>query len=113
MDHWNGVADSNRVSADDDFLDDQPKDFLPLDHIQSLRSGAESAAKLRECFGKSQVSGLVFRRDLQRVKLGFDGLLLFAQIRYALSQLGQSDQFFLIRSHKPCDVVLQTRVLLP
>ena len=36
--NWNGVSDSDGLSADDNFLNYQPKDLLPFDHIQSLGS---------------------------------------------------------------------------
>jgi len=44
--NWNGVSDSDGVSADDNFLNDQPKDLLSFDHIQSLGSATESAPEL-------------------------------------------------------------------
>jgi len=107
------VSDSDCLTADQNFLDDQPNDFLPLDHIQCLGSGAKSPTKLGKCFGKSQVCGLILRRYLERVQLRFESLLLLAQTRYALPQLGQRDQFFLIGGHKARHMVFQPRVLLP
>ena len=44
--NWNGVSDSDGLSADDNFLNEQPKDLLPFDDIQSLGSATESAPKL-------------------------------------------------------------------
>ncbi len=42
-----GMSDSNRITANQDLLHDQTKDFLPLHSIQSLGSNTEFAAKLR------------------------------------------------------------------
>jgi hypothetical protein len=43
--HWYGVADSNRINANQYFLHDQTKDFLPLQGIQSFGSDTEFATK--------------------------------------------------------------------
>jgi hypothetical protein len=43
----NGMSDSNRITANQDLLHNQAKDFLPLHSVQSFGSVAEFATKLR------------------------------------------------------------------
>ena len=45
--HWNGVSDSNRFAANQNLLHNQPKNFLPLNNVQSPGSNTEFATKLR------------------------------------------------------------------
>src|SRR6266850_1127322 len=44
--HRNGMPDSNRITADQDFLDNQSEDFLPLSGFESFGLDTQFATKL-------------------------------------------------------------------
>ena len=71
------MSDSNRITADEDFLHNQTEDFLSLYRIESLSADSEFATKLRQRLGKTQVSRLILRSKVEGVQFGGYGLFVF------------------------------------
>jgi hypothetical protein len=55
---------------------------------------------------------LIGRRERQRLQLGIDCLLLFAQNRHALTKLFQAQQFLLIGSQQLLDNIARPHLLI-
>jgi hypothetical protein len=53
------MSDSNRITANEDFLHDQTEDLLPLQCVESFGADTQLATELGQCCGQAQVSGLI------------------------------------------------------
>ncbi len=100
------MADDNGIAADQDFLNQQPCDFLLFGYVKRIRPSAQLRAKVRQRLGQTQVTRLIGCGERERLQLGIDCLLLFAQRRHALTELFKAQQFFLIRGQQPLDAIL-------
>ena len=73
------MADRDVVGADQDVADDESDDLLALGDGEVLGVGGEPCAEAFECLGELEVGLGVVQFGLERVELGLQGGLAFAQ----------------------------------
>ena len=76
------MADGQRVQPDPDFFDDESHDLLALTDIERVRSRAERGPKRGQGIAEAHIAGLVGGRELQRLPLRREGLLLVPERRH-------------------------------
>ena len=77
------MPDDDRVVADEDLLDDQAHDLLPLNHVERVGGAAQTTEERRKRLGKAQECGAIG-------SLVGDGLQLAVQRLLALPQQGHA-----------------------
>ena len=76
------MADGQRVQADPDFFDDESHDLLALADIERGRSRAERGPKRGQGLAEAHIVCLVGGREIQRLSLRREGLLLLPKCRH-------------------------------
>ena len=64
------MADHDRVVVDEDLLDDEPHDSLPLHDVERLGRRAQAREKRRQGLGQAQMGGALASLLDQGVQLG-------------------------------------------
>ena len=63
------MANHERVVADEDLLDEEPHDPLPLQDVERLSRRSQARQKRREGFSQAQMRGTIVGLFHQRVQL--------------------------------------------
>ena len=79
------MANHERVVADEDLLDEEPHDPLPLHDIERLGRRPQARQKRREGFGETQMRGAVASLFHQRIQLLLQRLFALTQQRHPLA----------------------------
>ncbi len=74
------MADRDVVFADQDLTDDEPDDLLALLDGQGLGVCGEAGVEAFECLGELEVGLGIVQFGVERVELGLQGGLAFAQL---------------------------------
>ena len=73
------MADGQRVETDPDLFDDESHDLLSRADIERVRSRAERGPELGQAFAEAQIARLVGGRELERLPLRREDLLLLPE----------------------------------
>ncbi len=76
------VADGQRVETDPDLFDDESHDLLSRTDIERGRSRAERGPEIGQGFAEAQIARLVGGRELQRLPLRREDLLVLPERRH-------------------------------
>ena len=79
------MPDDDRVVADEDFLDDEAHDSLPLDDVKRVGGAAQTTEERRERLSKAQERGAIGSLVGDGLQLGAQRLLALPQQRHALA----------------------------
>ena len=83
------MSDGNSVSAHENFLDQEPQNFLSLWYLHGFGLRVKALAELRQRVREPQISGLIGSGELHGGQFRLYRLLLLAQLRHASPQLGE------------------------
>ena len=81
------MPDDDGFVADEDLLDDESHDSLPLDDVKRVGGAAQTTEEGRERLGKAQERGAIGSLVGDRLQLGPQRLFALPQQRHALAQL--------------------------
>ncbi len=79
------MPDDDRVVADEDVLDDEAHDSLPLEDVERVGGAAQATEEGRERLSKAQERGAIGSLVGDGLQLGAQRLLALAQQRHALA----------------------------
>ena len=83
------MPDGNGVGPHENFLDQEPQNFLSLRYLHGFGLRMKALAELRQRVREPQISGLIRSGEFHGVQFRLYRLLLFAQLRHASAQLGE------------------------
>ncbi len=83
------MPDGNSVGPYENFLDQEPQNFLSLRHLHGFGLRVKALAELRQRVREPQISGLVRSGQFHGCQFRLYRLLLLAQFRHASAQLGE------------------------
>ena len=83
------MPDGNGVGPHENFLDQEPQNFLSLRHRHGFGLRVKALAELRQRVREPQISGLIRSGEFHGGQFGLYRLLLLAQLRHASAQLGE------------------------
>jgi hypothetical protein len=90
------MPDGNSVSAHQNFLDQEPQNFLSLRQFHGFGLRLEALAELRQCMREPQISRLIRSGQFHGGQFGLYRLLLLSQLRHASPQLRERHQALLV-----------------
>ena len=79
------MANRDRVVADENLLDEESDDPLPLQDVERLGRRPQARQKRREGFSQAQMRGTIVGLFHQRVQLALQRLLALTQQRHPLA----------------------------
>ena len=106
------MADGQRVETDPDLFDDEAHDLLARVDIERVRSRAERGPEIGQGFAEAQIARLVGGRELERLALRREGLLLVPERRHPFAQLVEGNQVLLVGGDQPLEAVRQPDLLV-
>lgn len=95
------MADRDVVFADEDLAHDEPDDLLALPDGEVFGRGGEPGAEAFERLGELEVGLSVVQFGVERVQLGLQGGLAFAQVGHAGAELVERDELLLVAVQQP------------
>ena len=83
------MSDGNGVGPHENFLDQEPQNFLSLRYLHGFGLRVKALAELRQRVREPQISGLIRSGELHGGQFRLYRLLLLAQLRHASAQFGE------------------------
>ena len=83
------MPDGNGVGPHENFLDQEPQNFLSFWHLHGFGLRVKALAELRQRVREPQISGLIRSGEFHGGQFRLYRLLLFAQLRHASAQFGE------------------------
>ena len=90
------MPDGNSVGPHENFLDQEPQNFLTLQHLHGFGHRVKALAELCQRVGEPQISGLIRSSEFHGCQFGLYRLLLLAQLGHASAQLAECQQVLLV-----------------
>jgi len=90
------MPDGNGVGPHENFLDQEPQNFLPLPYLHGFRLRVKALAEFRQRVREPQVSGLIRSGEFHGGQFRLYRLLLLAQLRHPSAQLAECQQVLLV-----------------
>ena len=106
-----GVANDNAFVLNQDLLDNQADDPLPLLNVKGVGGATQLREECREGLGETQIDGAIVDLIEDRLQFRLQGVLALPQFRHASSQLVERQKLFLIGGQQAVDAFAGTRHL--
>ena len=90
------MANDNAFVLDQDLLDDQAHDPLPLLNVEGVGGATQLGEKCREGLSKTQIDGAIVDLIEESLQFRLQGVLALPQFRHTSPQLVERQKLFLI-----------------
>ncbi len=99
------MANDDAFVLDQDLLDNQADDPLPLLNVEGVSGATQPAEECREGFGEAQIDGSVIDLIEDRQQFRLQGVFALPQFRHASPQLVEREKLFLIGGQQSVDAL--------
>jgi hypothetical protein len=105
------VANDDAFVLNQDLLDNQADDALPLLNVEGVGGATQLGEECREGLSETQIDGVIVYLIEDRLQFRLQGVLALPQFRHASPQFVERQKLFLIGGQQPVDALAGTRHL--